>query len=249
MVIRKPAPLQPLAKLGIWFGAVSAICAVIGLVWKFGPPTSNTVSVVQSPNAIGINNGTLIGTQNNFSSRETEEKIDPGIFVECALTLVKQIKTPPDGLINVLSVHPGIADGLIVMGAAPGSDYPISRAQTGAMRCAVTNYDLLPRIKVGFSIHFVFKEAVADGNSIRSGAIALEQNAQVLIGKIDAGPAAVFTFDVQNPSKYFVQMFLPETATVQHIGEDAPRTVKVASVGHIPHLIPAVAEEPEPSGK
>jgi hypothetical protein len=95
-------------------------------------------------------------------------------------------------------------------------------------KCLVTNYSSVPVAAVAMTFVLNFRESVSSGDSpsIRSsGRVVLSRERPIQVPVIENGRS--FTLYVHNPSEFFVDVLVPETATVTAAGIASRQTVRL----------------------
>lgn len=162
------------------------------------------------------------------------------------------IPFPPDGKLHLL-ITTMQGGGLVVLSPGIGQDrYPPSESPLPpTYQCSVVNYGTVPIFSVEANFEALTKEMVRHGDVYQTGKTLATYPHEVSIPEVN-GNGGKFVFYVQNTSDQFVQVGLPEYATLELASEIGRRQKIRLRRSGLPdpftmHLNPV--KFPSPAGK
>jgi len=155
----------------------------------------------------------------------------PKMMIECQGGPLPKT-TPEEGRIYLLSPFPIAAEdgggGLQEVFGQPGSDWLPADAPRTGYGCRFVNYGEDPAFRIESVFGVAFRETIRDAQnpeSMQSGAVVLSRGWQVNLAKVEAGADRPFVFYVMNQSDHFMDVSLPDKATLQLEADEAIQTV------------------------
>jgi hypothetical protein len=116
--------------------------------------------------------------------------------------------------------------------------WPPSNGILQAYECKTTNYGAVAIFNAEIVFKWIFQEAVADKNQLRSGKVTLERNWPCLIPKIDSGMANPFVFYIYNVSNQFVDVILPASISGTPAGKSVAIRFSLTQSRALPMNLP-----------
>lgn len=182
-------------------------------------------------------------------SEPSSNLIELSLVTECHPALMPKL-VPSSGRIYVLSpwpMEPGNGGGgLGEYYAEAGSEFKW-RSHKGipsqAYHCQITNYGKVPVFKIMMNFPVIFREVIRDRenpNATKSGEITISRDWPIEVTKIDPGING-FSFYIYNQSQQFVQVSLPESATLSLLHDKIRRNVRMTQAstgGYQMYLMP-----------
>ncbi|MFZ0495750.1 MAG: hypothetical protein WBE85_12960 [Methylocella sp.] len=192
-----------------------------------------------------VSNSTIIngGTPLNASTVE-----ETSFFAECHYGTMPGV-APAGGRIFGLNVFPtpiaNSGGGFIEFFALkPGQEmkWSPSNGILQAYECKITNYGVVAIFNAEIVFKWIFQEAVADKNQVRSGKVTLERDWPCLIPKIDPGVANPFVFYIYNISNQFVYVSLPASISGTPAGKRVAIRFSLTQSSAPPMNLPSLRE-------
>lgn len=139
---------------------------------------------------------------------------------------------PAEGRVSVLGLSENGRGGLAEFFGRPGGDF-VGMGMDGAPRVVqeyrITNYCAKTVFNVRVSLSVMFKEVIErkdKPNTFQPGVIT-ERTLEIVIPKIDPGPANNFLFYAMNNSRSFASVSFPHSATAQIAGTNSREQVQL----------------------